>query len=449
MKQLFINIVTTILMFWAKTWINKHKPLVVWVTWSVGKTSCRTIIAHTLSKLLPQEIVYTSSKNFNSSIGLSLSVLGIEHYKPTIDGVISVLFESAYQALFGSHKPTIIVLEYGIDHPGDMDKLLMIVKPDISIFTSLDYVHGEYFPDGIQGILKEKIKLINNTHDSVFLSTNFLAHYTQSISTPARIIEFGEADSQWQIWFDSYQVIRSTDSIYSSFIYCAWSNRLSITSSVIWTHNISYMCIGLTIADILHQRKHYPTFWSQQILTLDVALLPWRFTLFPWINWSIIIDSTYNASPSSMKTTIGEAVILRDQFFKDRQIILVLWEMRELGADSKKIHTELAHWISEQQWLNYVIWVSGDSVAMTDYLIWLQRSGMVIRRVETNVQAIEALLWFDHQNSIIVFKSSQWTIWLEEAIKPLISSDQRSKLPRQESYWLTQKRLAKKIVETL
>jgi UDP-N-acetylmuramyl pentapeptide synthase len=39
----------------------------------------------------------------------------------------------------------IIILEYGIDHPSDMDFLLKIAKPNISIFTKLDLIHLSNF----------------------------------------------------------------------------------------------------------------------------------------------------------------------------------------------------------------------------------------------------------------------------------------------------------------
>jgi UDP-N-acetylmuramyl pentapeptide synthase len=45
----------------------------------------------------------------------------------------------------------ILILEYGVDHPGDMDALLRVVKPDISVFTKLDKIHGVYF-DSDNGI---------------------------------------------------------------------------------------------------------------------------------------------------------------------------------------------------------------------------------------------------------------------------------------------------------
>ncbi|MBP7007174.1 hypothetical protein KBB05_00145 [Patescibacteria group bacterium] len=75
MKKLVLSFFTTVLSRLARYWLSSKKPLIIGVTGSVGKTSCRVIVADVLRKLLPQEVVYTSPKNFNSEIGLSLSIL--------------------------------------------------------------------------------------------------------------------------------------------------------------------------------------------------------------------------------------------------------------------------------------------------------------------------------------------------------------------------------------
>ena len=53
-----------------------------------------------------------------------------------------------------------LVLEYGIDHPGEMDFLLSIAEPDIAIISPVAVNHIEQF--GSLGVYRaEKLKLIN------------------------------------------------------------------------------------------------------------------------------------------------------------------------------------------------------------------------------------------------------------------------------------------------
>ena len=69
----------------ARGYLNKHKPLIVGINGSVGKTTSRSIIFQTLQKFLPKEYsVYSSPKNFNGELGMSLSIFGIEQRNPSV-----------------------------------------------------------------------------------------------------------------------------------------------------------------------------------------------------------------------------------------------------------------------------------------------------------------------------------------------------------------------------
>ncbi len=211
MKQLLLALLIRILRRCAQNYLQKTKPFLIGVTGSVGKTSCRLIVAESLKKLLPQESIYTSPKNYNSDIGLSLSILGIESYRPSIDGAITVSIEALKKSLFpGVGNPSLLVLEYGIDKPGDMDELLQIAVPDIAIFTSIDLVHAANFPDGKTGIYNEKMKLLKAAKDTIFLSTEFKnGEFASDIATVMQgktTVEYGEKQGEGQISFSDYKI---------------------------------------------------------------------------------------------------------------------------------------------------------------------------------------------------------------------------------------------------
>jgi UDP-N-acetylmuramyl pentapeptide synthase len=75
----------------AKKYIAKHKPFVIGIHGSVGKTSCRLIISQTLDYFFPNKIIYTSPKNFNGELGMPLSIFQIQESNPTIIGFIKQL----------------------------------------------------------------------------------------------------------------------------------------------------------------------------------------------------------------------------------------------------------------------------------------------------------------------------------------------------------------------
>ncbi|NCO97971.1 hypothetical protein GW864_02225 [bacterium] len=68
MKNKLLNIYYHVLAFFARKYLKRHKPYIIGINGSVGKTSCRMIIAQTLKQFLNNKIIYTSSKNFNGEL---------------------------------------------------------------------------------------------------------------------------------------------------------------------------------------------------------------------------------------------------------------------------------------------------------------------------------------------------------------------------------------------
>jgi UDP-N-acetylmuramyl pentapeptide synthase len=129
------------------------------------------IITQILKKELKGWKIYSSPQNYNSEIGLVFSIFQIEKYEPKIINLLIILFKLLYKLAFDTKPYDVILLEYGIDTKGDMDYLCNIVKPDYSVFTKLDKVHGEFF-ETVDEIGDEKFKLMQNTKLATFLNDN-------------------------------------------------------------------------------------------------------------------------------------------------------------------------------------------------------------------------------------------------------------------------------------
>jgi UDP-N-acetylmuramoyl-tripeptide--D-alanyl-D-alanine ligase len=145
MKQKLLNIIYRFLKICAQRYIKKHKPKVIGITGSVGKTSGRMIITQVLKQVQKSQRVSTSPKNFNSELGVIFSIFEITEYTPNIKSLVKNILMVLHKLFFSKKPYDILVLEYGIDAPGDMKYLTSIVTPDYGIFTKLDFVHAEYF----------------------------------------------------------------------------------------------------------------------------------------------------------------------------------------------------------------------------------------------------------------------------------------------------------------
>jgi UDP-N-acetylmuramoyl-tripeptide--D-alanyl-D-alanine ligase len=178
MKQLLLTSYYKLLGALARRYIHKTKPYIIGINGSVGKTSCRMIIRQTLQQLLPQASVYTSPKNFNGELGMSLSIFEIEQYTPSVVGMIQVMGKALWVTYFSqvplqstTTTPKILVLEYGIDHPGEMRFLISIASPHISVHTQIDAVHSLQFGSP-EEIAKEEFLLQEHTREIAFVNVD-------------------------------------------------------------------------------------------------------------------------------------------------------------------------------------------------------------------------------------------------------------------------------------
>ena len=146
---------------------NRPDLTVIGITGSYGKTSTKFILA----ELLRQKYnVYATPSSYNTPMGLCLAVN--EHLKP-------------------EHQ--VLVLEYGIRYPGDMDELCDIAEPDASIVTTVGVAHLETMgtQDNIaaeKGILVERTSadgpaVLNVDDDRVAAMTERAAGPVWRVST--------------------------------------------------------------------------------------------------------------------------------------------------------------------------------------------------------------------------------------------------------------------------
>lgn len=108
----------------------------VGITGSYGKTSTKFVVA----ELLRQRYnVYATPSSYNTPMGLCLAVN--EHLRP-------------------EHQ--VLVLEYGIRYPDDIDELCEIARPNVSVVTTIGVAHLETM-GSMEAIAEEKGKLVEHT----------------------------------------------------------------------------------------------------------------------------------------------------------------------------------------------------------------------------------------------------------------------------------------------
>lgn len=119
----------------ARKFIKNSSAKVIGVTGSIGKTTTKELIYFLLKTKFK---VGKTVGNQNSQVGFPLTLLN------EIKG-----------------DEDFLVLEMGMTEPGNIEKLVSIAPPDISIITMIAPVHIVYFKD-IEGIAKAKAEILSS-----------------------------------------------------------------------------------------------------------------------------------------------------------------------------------------------------------------------------------------------------------------------------------------------
>jgi UDP-N-acetylmuramyl pentapeptide synthase len=163
MKQFILNTLRRL----AQAVIARHKPVVVAITGTVGKSTTAHFLYDSLCILYGADKVGVSKHNYNGEYGVPLTILGCAspHHNPLL--WIMVAFKGLYLAYFSREFPQYLVLEYGIDHPGEMDFLLSIAVPDIAVVLAISKNHVANFAN-YDEYVAEKLKIIPPSKSVIF-----------------------------------------------------------------------------------------------------------------------------------------------------------------------------------------------------------------------------------------------------------------------------------------
>ncbi len=124
MKSKKLLMLEKILRLAAVAVLKRHKPKIVAITGSMGKTSTKEAVFAVLSSKFD---VRKSEKNYNNEIGIPLVIIGAESGGKNIFKWAWVFLKWLYD-LVTPFYPEILVFELGVDRPGDMKYFLVVHK---------------------------------------------------------------------------------------------------------------------------------------------------------------------------------------------------------------------------------------------------------------------------------------------------------------------------------
>lgn len=435
MKKIASTWFLYLLRFFATLQLTKVRPTIVGVTGSAGKSSTVSAIACVLKK--QYKVKWT--KKGNSETGIPLEILNIPVENFSILGWIRVIVLALYTVLFDWESYDVLVVEMGIDSeqsPKNMEYLLSFIPPTVGVFLNVNAVHAQNFSGEhpVATIAKEKGRLLSALprEGLAIINQEIEDEYHLSSTIQSPLQHFSLKKQHGDIWLEEYSVsVSGTKFVFRDH---AKMYELQFPKQL----HIRQASGGLMSALLVGQYFTLP--FSDSIKQLEQAykLPKGRMSMIEGIRDSVIIDSSYNSSPSATK---GALEVLGNM---NGRKIAILGDMRELGSETEKEH-QIVGKLAEK-YAQEIVFV-GPLTKKYSYPILSKSAKEHAHCFDTAYQSVIYLKELVQRGDMILVKGSQNTIFLEIVVKALMKHPDKAKslLCRQTEFWEQER---KKILNT-
>jgi UDP-N-acetylmuramoyl-tripeptide--D-alanyl-D-alanine ligase len=270
-----------------------NKPVVA-VVGSNGKTSAKELIKAALGSRLE---VHATTGNLNNLIGVPLTLLAMP--------------DSA----------DVAVVEMGTNQPGEIPRLRAIVEPDITVVTSIAEEHLEGFGD-LAGVLKEEMAATEGVDVAVVPAGQ------QEVVEAAQ----GRAKRVVSTGIDAGDLRPSAWAIGADGRGSLTMDGVDVNLPLRGLHNLRNAMLALAVA-----REIGVSIEDAARGIGAMAVPPMRSNVEDHGQITLINDA-YNSNPGSARA----AIELLEHAGKGRQRVAVLGTMLELGAQTSRLHDDVA-----------------------------------------------------------------------------------------------------------
>lgn len=278
----------------ASYYKNKYNPLTIAVTGSSGKTTTKELLYLILSKKYK---VLKTEKNHNNHLGVPLT---LTHLNADYD---------------------IALLEMGMNHRGEIQKLSKLVKPNIGIITCIGTSHIGNLKSK-KNIFKAKMEITEGMEDSVLLVNGDDAYLKKIKSKKTyEVVKCGYHSTYHLIPYYIKETLHSL-----SFVLYYHDKQYHFTLPVTGRHFLPDIMlaieVGLLLGIDMEQIKEALSSYKPLDKRMNIIHKK-EYTL---------IDDCYNANLESFKGVLHVMRLL------PQKKILVIGDMLELGKYSTKYH---------------------------------------------------------------------------------------------------------------
>lgn len=397
MKTAMKSVVVSILTFEASLLLRRARPKIVAVTGNVGKTSTKDAIYHVLKGKVRSR---KSEKSYNSEIGVPLSVLGLENAWSNPWLWIKNIVDGFFIALFPGKYPEVLILEMGVDRPGDMKRLTAWLRPDVVVLTRLPDVpvHVEYF-DSPEAVVAEKLILVDALKSDGVLVYNLDDEKIRQAAENVRhrAISYGRySEAEFKVSDD--------DVVYENGLPKGLMFRITTPKSegdflldgVVGTSHLYTFAAAAAVGDLFDIEVK-----DAALALRDFMPPPGRMRLIAGVKETMIIDDTYNSSPVAVERALSSLLEVKGFARK----VAILGDMLELGRFSIEEHKKVGRQAAECADLLITIGVRARSIAEGALEAGMSEKNII--QYETSEGAAKELDSLIKPGDLILVKGSQ------------------------------------------
>lgn len=286
---------------------QNSKAVFIAVTGSSGKTGTKEAIKALLSHFSPS---FASRGNFNNYLGVPINLASMP------DNIEYAVFE------------------LGMNHAGEIRELTKMVKPHISVITTISEAHLEFFESRLdiadakceifEGMSKNDIAIINIdnqyydrvVHNLQKLSMNKIFTFGKSPQANARLVSYEQQGTEVQLQYSISSV------------------NLAIRMPLIPIHYAINYAAVLQVVSLLNKDLAEASLQLAKILPIEGrgGIVKVRYNN---LKFEIICDY-YNANPESLT-----AALLYLKQLSGKKKVAIIGDMLELGENSAALHQAL------------------------------------------------------------------------------------------------------------
>ncbi len=317
---------------------HKHPGKIIGITGSLGKTTTKVFARAFLGKQ-----AFATAKSYNSQVTLPLSAFAVR----------------------GNEKW--LLLEMGMSEPGEIANLVSIAPPDIALITTVAPQHLNHFPDGVEGVMREKLSILSHPNTKLALLNHALPY-----DGPKKT--FSVVDRAADYFLDQQGNVHAEGEVFAFDL------------------DLPLMVCGLNVIAAIALARTLGVSW-EHLQACRLKLPPMRFEMVKK-EGIVFINDAYNANPDAMEAA------LKSLPKTSGKRIAVLSEMDDLGDYAKEGHERVAK--AALQHVDELLCIGGD--LMED--VW-KNEGRTIQKFTSRKALGTALKKLVRPGDVVLLKGAR------------------------------------------